>query len=404
MAAGWTAPERATLFQICGAHFVSHVHILTLAPLFPLLRDMLQVGYVELGLVLTAFNIVSALTQAPMGFVVDRAGPRRMLVAALWLGGIAFVLAGLAGSYAWLIVAAVMAGLANSVYHPADYAILGATMAEERVGRAFSIHTFAGFLGSAVAPAFMLGVAAWLGTGAALVAAGLLGPVAALPLMLSRATEIAPRPAARPAAAAGVPRSVLSPAVLAMAAFFLTLAVFNSGIQGFAVAAWVDGQGLSLALANAALTAFLFASAIGVLCGGAIADRTRSHGLVAAAGFGAAAVLVILGGHGGLPGLALVPVMAAAGFLSGMIMPSRDMLVRAAAPPGQAGAAFGIVSTGLNLGGMAAPPLFGWLLDSGRPGLIFTVTTAFMLVTVVMALGQEWRLRHRRLLSGAPAE
>ena len=120
MAAGWTAPERATLFQICGAHFVSHVHILTLAPLFPLLRDMLQVGYVELGLVLTAFNIVSALTQAPMGFVVDRAGPRRMLVAALWLGGIAFVLAGLAGSYAWLIVAAVMAGLANSVYHPAD--------------------------------------------------------------------------------------------------------------------------------------------------------------------------------------------------------------------------------------------------------------------------------------------
>ncbi|MBW6400725.1 MFS transporter [Roseomonas sp. HJA6] len=405
MAAGWTAGERATLAQICGAHFVSHVHVLTLAPLFPLLRDQMQVGYVELGLVLTVFNVVSALTQAPMGFVVDRAGPRRMLIAALLLGGCAFVLAGLTGTYAWLIAAAVMAGLANSVYHPADYAILGSTMAEQRVGRAFSIHTFAGFLGGAIAPGLMLGMAAWLGTGAALVAAGVLGPIAALPLLVSRATETAPRPVARPAAAGGsAPRSVLSPAVLAMAAFFLTLAISNSGIQSFAVAAWVDGRGLSLTLANAALTAFLFASAMGVLAGGAIADRTRNHGLVAAVGFGSSAMLLLLAGHGGLPGVALMTVMAASGFLSGMIMPSRDMLVRAAAPPGQAGAAFGIVSTGLNLGGMIAPPLFGWLLDSGRTSLVFTVSAAVMLVTVAMALAQEWRLRRQRQLEALPAE
>lgn len=404
MAAGWTAQERATLVQICGAHFVSHVHILTLAPLFPLLRETLQVGYVELGLVLTVFNVVSALTQAPMGFVVDRAGPRRMLIAALLFGGFAFVLAGLTGSYGWLIAAGAMAGLANSVYHPADYAILGSAMAEQRVGRAFSIHTFAGFLGGAMAPAFMLGIAAWLGTGAALIAAGLLGPIAAVPLILSRATEATTKPAAK-SAQTGRARSVLSPAVLAMAAFFLTLAISNSGIQSFAVAAWVDGRGLSLALANAALTAFLFASAAGVLLGGVVADRTRNHGLVAALGFGSAALLVVLAGHGGLPGLALIPVMAAAGFLSGMIMPSRDMLVRAAAPPGQAGAVFGIVSTGLNLGGMIAPLLFGWLLDDGHPGLIFTVSAGVMLVTVVMALAQEWRLRRQRRGRGfAPAD
>ena len=404
MAAGWTAQERATLVQICGAHFVSHVHILTLAPLFPLLRETLQVGYVELGLVLTVFNVVSALTQAPMGFVVDRAGPRRMLIAALLFGGFAFVLAGLTGSYGWLIAAGAMAGLANSVYHPADYAILGSAMAEQRVGRAFSIHTFAGFLGGAMAPAFMLGIAAWLGTGAALIAAGLLGPIAAVPLILSRATEATTKPAAK-SAQTGRARSVLSPAVLAMAAFFLTLAISNSGIQSFAVAAWVDGRGLSLALANAALTAFLFASAAGVLLGGVVADRTRNHGLVAALGFGSAALLVVLAGHGGLPGLALIPVMAAAGFLSGMIMPSRDMLVRAAAPPGQAGAVFGIVSTGLNLGGMIAPLLFGWLLDGGHPGLIFTVSAGVMLVTVVMALAQEWRLRRQRRGRGfAPAD
>jgi MFS family permease len=119
MSAGWKRAELATLGQISGAHMVSHIHILVLPPLFPLLKEQFGVGYVELGFALTLFNIVSALMQTPTGFAVDRFGPRRLLVGGLLLGGSAFILAGLNPVYPILLLASVMAGLANCVYHPA---------------------------------------------------------------------------------------------------------------------------------------------------------------------------------------------------------------------------------------------------------------------------------------------
>ena len=41
---------------------------------------------------------------------------------------------------------------------------------------------------------------------------------------------------------------------------------------------------------------------------------------------------------------------------------------------------------------------------AGRPMLVFYAAAAFMLMTSVMALAQEWRLRRGRALTTAPAE
>ncbi|WP_160120833.1 MFS transporter [Rhodovarius lipocyclicus] len=388
----FTRTERGTLGVIAGAHAVSHIHLLVIPPLFPLLRDLLGVGFLELGFALTVANIISAATQAAVGMMVDRLGPRRVLMAGLLLGGSAFVLLGLAPSYPMLLVASAMYGLANAVYHPADYAILGATMAEERVGRAFSFHTFAGYVGGAVSPALMLGAAYALGVPGALFLAGALGPLAALPLLRGALAE---RPQPRPARVAGAPR-LLNGTVLALTGFFILIALFNSGIQNFAVPAWAMLDGLSLAAGNTALTAWLAMSAAGVLLGGVVADRTRRHGLVAAGGFLAAGLLLLVAGFAALPPVALALVMGASGFLSGMIMPSRDMLVRAAAPPGQAGAVFGVVSTGFNLGGMIGPLGYGWLLDRGQPSMMFAAAAGCVGLAVAMALWQEHRASARR--------
>ena len=112
-------------------------------------------------------------------------------------------------------------------------------------------------------------------------------------------------------------------------------------------------------------------------------------------GFGAAAVITFAIGTVDLGTLLLLAAMAAAGFLAGMIMPSRDMLVRAAAPPGMAGRTFGIVTTGFNIGGTIGPMLGGWLMDRGEPRWIFYSSVLFMVMTVLMVLFGDWRSRRR---------
>lgn len=387
---GWQRPELRTLGQISGAHFVSHFHMLVLPPLFPQLRDLLGVGYVELAFALTVFNLVSAVMQAPVGFAVDRFGARRVLIAGLFLAGAAFTALGLHPTYASMLASSAVAGLANCVYHPSDYAILSRGIGERRMGRAFSIHTFAGYFGGAAAPFTMLLIAASWGVGPAIVAAGLLGPLAAISLLLTRD---APAPARAAAAARHTTRGLVTPAVISLIAFFTVLGMSIGGLSNFSVVALVARYATPLAVANAALTAFLLASAFGVLAGGIVADRTRQHGNVAALGFGLTALLVLLVGVTPLPAPALVGVMGLAGFMSGMIMPSRDMLVRAAAPKGAEGRVFGIVSTGFNIGGVAGPLLFGWIMDHGAPFWVFGLSVLLMLSTSAMALASERRTR-----------
>ena len=176
-----------------------------------------------------------------------------------------------------------------------------------------------------------------------------------------------------------------------MTGFFTLLALSNSGIYSFSVVALVATHGVAFAAANTALTAYLACSAIGVLLGGWLADKTTRHGNVAALGFGLAAAIMLLVATLTLPATALVIAMGAAGIIFGMVQPSRDMLVRRAAPPGTAGRVFGIVSTGFNIGGIIGPILFGWLMDHNEPRWVFGGAVIFMALTALFGLLEEWR-------------
>jgi MFS family permease len=372
-----------TLILISMAHWVSHVHILVLPMLFPFLKAALGVDYLQLGFALTVFAVVSALTQAPTGYLVDHFGARKILLIGMILGGLSLMLLALHLTYPALVASAVLLGLANSVYHPADYAILAAHMDEARMGRAFSIHTFAGYLGTAVTPAIVAALTTWVGGAGALVAIGAIGILVAFSLLLFGVPEAS----ARHQTADGekpAKQSIITPALIVLTIFFMLLGLSNAGISSFGLVALMNGYGASFSTANVALTAYLGAAAIGVLAGGFLADHTKRHGQVAAVCFGINTAIVLVIALVALPAALLMIAMTVAGFLGGVIAPSRDMLVRNAAPAGAAGRAFGLVSTGFNFSGILSPVLFGWIMDQNLPHWVFGLSALFMVMTVAL--------------------
>src|SRR5471030_2036476 len=386
------ARDAKVIGLISVVHFVSHLHGMLLPPIFVLVKASFGVGYTEIAFALTGYNIVSALLQTPAGFLVDRIGPRIMLTGGLLIAATATAVIALVPGYWTFIAAYALLGVANTVYHPADYSILSSAIEGKRIGKAFSVHTFSGYMGFGAAPAFMIACTALWGWHGAYLAAALLALGAALLLMA--AGHILPK---RLSAAAVVKKTsdkngkvgldlLLSMPILRNLFFFLCLGMANGGIQTYAVVSQEVIHGTPASISNIALSGFLLMSAVGVLLGGIIADRTVHHERVAAIGFACTAVMSVVIGWVALPGFALILVMSAGGVLNGMIQPSRDMMVRAVTPPGSFGKVFGFVTTGLNLGGMVAPLAYGWMMDHGQPQMIYAVVTLFILLALVTAI------------------
>ena len=372
---------------VSAAHFVSHYYILLLAPLLPFVRAEYGVSYTEIGLALSVFNIVSAALQAPAGFLVDWLGARILLIVGVLISAVAFVIAGLVDSY-WVLVAMFgLAGVGNAVYHPADYALLSHHVPSERIGQAFSVHTFAGMLGSAVAPPTLLMMQSLWGWRGAFVGAGMLGIAVAAVLLAVRDSGATPAHAQPARASAETSatgwRLLLSPPILLNLVFFVLLAMMSGGIYNYSVVALGALYATPVGTANAALTGNLLLSAIGVLAGGLLVARTSRHGTVATLGLLAMAAFLLLVAEFDLGSLALIAAMTAAGFFSGVIMPSRDMIVREVTPPGSFGKVFGFVTTGFNIGGIIAPLMFGAIMDHGSPRLVFLTVAACCLVAIV---------------------
>ena len=399
-----TLQSDARVIALVGvAHGTSHFYHLILAALFPWLKPAFGLSYAELGLLLTVFFIVSGVGQAVAGFVVDRVGARRVLFFGMAMLGVSALVLSVAGSYAALMTGALLAGVGNSIFHPADYTLLNQRVSRARLAHGFSVHGISGNIGWAAAPLFMTTVASLSSWRTALAYAAIL-PFAVLGiLVLNRACLRAePKPAAAATAATGAAGTgalafLRLRAVWMCFAFFMLTAVALGGIQAFAAIGLEQLYGISRELATGSYTAYMLASALGMLLGGFVGAGRQDHDRTVAIAFAIAAALALLLAAAVVPGGLALPLMALIGFFSGVAGPSRDMMIRAAAPQNATGRVYGIVYSGLDAGLSIGPALFGLVMDAGHPGWLFAGIALFQALAIVTAVGVGGGTRSARL-------
>jgi FSR family fosmidomycin resistance protein-like MFS transporter len=340
--------ETRVLSLIGIGHFLSHFYILCLPPMLPLLAREFNVGYALLGGAIAGYAWIGGILQAQIGAALDWIGARQMLAAGLAINAFAIAMIGFADTFWQFAALAVIAGVGNSVFHPVDYAIIAAKVVEKRLGRAYSLHTFAGFVGGGMAPITMVALAAALDWRAAFMIVGALGIVAAL-VIGAQGDALAGERVDKPVDGAASSRPVLLTAPVLL--YFLFLATYGLASGGVGSQGVVAMTLMGLAdetTAAQVLSAYQFAIAAGILAGGVF-------GIFILSGFGFGAVL-----------------------------PARDLMVRAITPPGASGRVFGFVFVGLSIGSGLAGVVFGALVDAGHHAWVFPIAGGLLVLAVII--------------------
>lgn len=377
---------------ICFPHGLSHFYYMVLPPMFGALHSAFGLSFTELGMIMSVFAGVAAFGQTPVGFLVDKIGGRLVLICGLLLESICIGSFGLVDYYWQFLLFAAIAGIGHTVYHPADFAIMTSLVSNKRMGRAFGIHSFTGYLGFAAAPIFMTGISELWHWKAAFLLAGGLGLLAAALLWLNSdllreagADSGRPKKSEENAAPSGGQSQIgqgisflLSAPILACFLYYVFHQMSNGGLRNFLMPALHDLYGISPVVAGSILTGLMVGTAGGILSGGFLAERTGPQIWVAAATLVPSGILIALVGAFHMPTIVIGVVIASAGFLMGLLLPSRDLLLRSVTPDGSMGKVMGFVSTGSNVGGTLIPVALGWIMDNSDPRYIFWITAGMI--------------------------
>jgi MFS family permease len=374
------------------AHGTSHFYHLILAALIPWLKPEFNLSYGELGLLMTVFFAVSGVGQALAGFVVDRFSARVVLMTGVALLGISAVVLSSAQTYAQLMAGAFLAGCGNCVFHPADYTLLNQRVSKGRLAHGFSVHGISGNIGWALSPLFLTSVAGRTDWRTALLCASLL-PLCVLALLVWNRHALRPQPATAPATGAAEVAGASALGFLRLKvvwmcfAFFVISAIALAGVQTFAATSLVSLYGMSLAWATSAYTCFMLSSAVGMLYGGFLGAGNRRHGRIIIVAFASAAVFAFILAAAVVPAWMAIVLMGLVGFATGIAGPSRDLMIRGAAPANATGRVFGVVYSGLDTGLAIGPLMFAALMDANHPAGVFVVIGIFQALVIVTTIG-----------------
>lgn len=382
------------------AHFMSHLYYQALPPLFVILVIDLNTSYTALGLIMTVYHIASATATTPVGFIVDRLSPRRVLVLGLLVQAAAMILAGMYNSYWSLMILFAVSGLAFAVYHPSNYAIMSGSVHRSRLGRAFSVHAFSGNMGNALTPIIVLAIAELWGWRSAFFIIGAIGIAIALLIFTQGGFLRSEKEQEDAEAENGGNRKeapqrtlkqdfaiLLSAPVLLCFLFYVISNISIGGVRTYGVAALVELYGTPKTIAGSALTGYMIGASLGILSGGFFADRFGARILVPVIGLSLASALMFVVGSVSMPIAMIVAVLALSGFTRGCVQATRDLVVLSITPKGATGKVFAFVYNGSMIGGATIPFIYGVFMDRGEHAMVFWIAGCAILLALLTFIG-----------------
>lgn len=388
----------ATVISLVGfAHGTSHFFHLMLPPLFPWFMREYGLSYTQVGALMTVFFTVSGTGQALAGVLVDRWGAHRILCVGVGLLAASGFLVAAARGVWGLYLAAFVAGLGNSVFHPADFSLLNHRVSQPRLGHAFSAHGLSGNLGWVAGPLVMTTVATAAGWRTAGLAAAMIGCTSVATLIwrrrdlsdvLDERSHDHPDQQKKRTSVSWFSLLTLRLTWVAFGFFFFSTLVLGA-IENFGPSLLRDLYGLSLAAATSGLTSYLVGGAVGLLLGGFLVSSEKGQEKLVGLCFLGSAALALILAFAVAPSWSVIGLMAAMGFGVGIATPSRDMLVRKSTVErigkGSFGRIYGLVYSGADVGLATAPLIFGMLMDARKPHFVFGGLSITLVIAIIAA-------------------
>ena len=351
------------------------------------LRRDLDFSETGLGIALAVFFASAAAASIIGGRLTQRLGAAVALRAGVSVAAVANLAIALqARSLATLCLLLGVAGLGNAISQPAANLLIADRLPRDRLGFAIGLKQsgmpFATLLGGLAVPV----LAQTLGWESAYVAAAAVAVVAAA--LVSGERTSSPPPGTRQK-----PETPIR--MLAFLGFGMFFGAAAAGALGSFLVSSAEASGLSAGQAGILLA---FGSACGItvrISMGAHADRHPGHHLrtVSAMLTLGAGAFLILAIHGSVSSIIGTPLA----FATGWAWPGLFNLAVVRANPKAAGSATGITQTGVYLGALSGPLVFGVVVDQAG------YSTAWLVITgAALAAAAVFFVADRRLEPAAP--
>lgn len=385
--------QRALLVFSMG-HFTVDMYSGLMPVLYPLAVADFNLSNTSVGLIALGYSASGSLSQPFFGYLADRYGSRYFIVVSMVWSATMVGLAGIAPSYAYLVIFAMLAGLGSGAYHPQGASSAAASVGDERRNTALSIYTVGGTGGYALGPVIGAVLFAIFGRGGTLAIMPFGFLIAFMLLRQMRVLGLGERRHQERAQAAQgkIEWRLLAPVMIVV---MLRSWVEYSSITFVPV--WFEDLGYSAAYYSTLTTVILATGAIGTLFGGMLADRIGQRQVLVASLVLALPFLILFAQFPGHISFLLGPLFV---FCADMGL-SVTLVIAQRLLPGRVGVASGfILGVGFVTGGIGVP-ITGAMADRiGMSGAI-SITALLLIPAAIIAARLPARAVHYQVPAAA---